>query len=337
MKWCRVLLLVAAVSVITLLGTGSPASAGDQDVVMTGGKTGDYYLYFGPPIVKLLEKAWVDAPLRESQGTPDNMDWLVDHPLSYALLQGNVYADLSKTDKYAGKIKILRGSGIGNETVLAVMNDRIYSRSQGSWAAVAAHAKQVRIVTASEASGPGQTLHQLMQLDPNGLGKAEPKFLSSMDAAINAVADGQADVALMVQFANPQNPRFKLIAEKGLKIVPVLSASMKTLEIPGVGPGIHPVRECAGDAGYQDQHGLHANPGRDRRHQRQRRPHAYFRLRNRSRLHASRTGFRQALEVDAVQGRRRLGCRREQGIRTGREGKSLGRDKGQGLSAPGPR
>ncbi len=236
MKWRNLLLLVAAASVSTLLGTVSPASAGDPDVLMTGGKTGDYYLYFGPPIVKLLEKAWVDAPLRESQGTPDNMDWLVDHPLSYALLQGNVYADLSKSDKYAGKIKILRGSGIGNETVLAVMSDKIYNRSQGSWAAVAAHAKQVRFVTASEASGPGQTLHQLMQLDPNGLGKAEPKFMSSMDAAINAVADGQADVALMVQFANPQNPRFKLIAEKGLKIAPVLSASMKSLEIPGVGP-----------------------------------------------------------------------------------------------------
>ena len=91
-------------------------------------------------------------------------------------------------------------------------------------------------MTASAASGPGQTLLQLMQLDPNGLGKAEPKFMDSMDAALNAVADGRADVALMVQFANPQNPRFKLIAEKGLKIAPVLSASMKTLEIPGVGP-----------------------------------------------------------------------------------------------------
>jgi hypothetical protein len=75
-----------------------------------------------------------------------------------------------------------------------------------------------------------------MQLDPNGIGRAEPKFLDSMDAAINAVADGRADVALMVQFANPQNPRFKLIAEKGLKIAPVLSTSMKGLEIPGVGP-----------------------------------------------------------------------------------------------------
>lgn len=236
MKWRNFLLLVAAASFSTLLGASSPASADEQDVLMTGGKSGDYYLYFGPPVAKLLEKAWVDAPLRESKGTPDNMDWLVDHPLSYALLQGNVFADLSKNDKYAGKIKILRGSGIGNETVLAVMSEKIYSRSQGSWGAIAAHAKQVRIVTASEASGPGQTLRQLMRLDPNGIGKAEPTFMDSMDAAINAVADGRADVALMVQFANPQNPRFKLIAEKGLKIAPVLAASMKGLEIPGVGP-----------------------------------------------------------------------------------------------------
>ena len=131
MKWRNFPLLIAAASFCFLLGTSAPAVAADQDVLMTGGKTGDYYLYFGPPIVKLLEKAWVDAPLQESKGTPDSMDWLVEHPLSYALLQGNVYADLIKNDKYAGKIKILRGSGIGNETVLAVMNDKIFSRSQG--------------------------------------------------------------------------------------------------------------------------------------------------------------------------------------------------------------
>ena len=235
MKWRNFLLLVAAAGVSALLGTGSPAAAEQQQVLMTGGTTGDYYLNFGPPIVKLLEKAWVDAPLRESKGTPDNMDWLVEHPLSYALLQGNVYAELSKNEKYAGKIKILR-SGIGSEAVLAVMSDKIFTRSQGSWGALAAHAKQVRIVTSSEASGPGQTLHQLIALDPTGLGTATPKFLDSIDAAINAVADGQADVALVVQFANPQNPRFKLIAQKGLKVAPVLDASMKGLEIPGVGP-----------------------------------------------------------------------------------------------------
>lgn len=236
MKRRNFLLLIAAACFSTLLGTGAPALADQQEVLMTGGTTGDYYLNFGPPIVKLLEKAWVDAPLRESKGTPDNMDWLVLHPLSYALLQGNVYAELIKNDKYAGKIKILRGNGIGNETVLAVMSDKLFTRSQGSWGAVAAHAKQVRIVTSSEASGPGQTLRQLQALDPTGLGLAEPKFLDSVDAAINAVADGQADVAVIVQFANPQNPRFKLIADKGLKIAPVLSASMKGLEIPGVGP-----------------------------------------------------------------------------------------------------
>ena len=228
--------LIAAAGLSLMVGTTSPALADGQDVLMTGGKTGDYYLHFGPPVVRLLAKAWVDVPLQESNGTPDNMDWLVDHPTSYALLQGNVFAELGKADKYNGKIKILRGSGIGNETLLAVMNEKTYTRSQGSWASVAAHAKLVRLVTASRASGPGELFLQLMHLDPTGIGKAEPKFLDSMDEAIEAVANGQADVAFMVQFANPQNPRFKLIAEKGLHIAPVLSPSMRGLEIPGVGP-----------------------------------------------------------------------------------------------------
>ena len=226
---------VAAAAFGMLLCSTSMASA-EQDVLVTGGKTGDYYLYFGPPITTLLQRAWVDVNVQGSAGTPANMDFLVDHQLSYALLQGNVFADLNKDSKYAGKIQIIRGSGIGNESVIAIMNDKIFERSHGSWAAIAAHAKMVRIVTSSKDSGPGRTLQQLMQLDPSGLGKAEPVFMASMDDALNAVADGRADVALLVQFANPNNPRFQLIAEKGLKATPVLSPSMKSLEIPGVGP-----------------------------------------------------------------------------------------------------
>ena len=237
----RRFLLAASVA----LAMSTPVMAqNDPAVVMTGGKGGDYYLYFAPPIVKILDRAWVDATIQTSAGTPENMDYLLTHQKSYALGQGNVVADLLKDPKYAGKIRILPTNGLGNEVVIAIMNDKTFNRSQGSWALAAAHPTQVRFITASELSGPGRTMKELMALDPNHLGKATSvTYAPDMETAINAVADGTADVALMVQFPNPENPRFKQIATKKLHIVPVISESMKHLEIPGVGPAF---TLCAG-------------------------------------------------------------------------------------------
>ena len=136
----------------------------------------------------------------------------------------------------AGKVKVIRSSGIGNEAVFAIMNDKIFERSSGSWGAVARHAKQVRFATASRESGPGATMQALQALDPDNLGKANVTYYASMDAAIKAVQDGEQDVALMVQFANPENPRFEAIKAAHLHFAPVLMASMKGLTFPDGNP-----------------------------------------------------------------------------------------------------
>lgn len=226
-------ILLAATAVACMIG-GQIASAGET-VLMTGGSKGDYYLVFGPPVRALLSKAWVDAPIVESDGTPASMDRLLTSQDSYALGQGNVVADLMRDPKYAGHIKTLPAASIGSEVVVAVMDDATYQRSQGSWAAVAAHARQVRFVTSSAASGPGRTFQELQTLDPNGLGKAAAgsvTFEPNMDIALNDVSEGKANVALMVQFPNPSNPRFKFISDRKLHVVPVISGAMRGLKMP---------------------------------------------------------------------------------------------------------
>lgn len=213
-------------------------SAHAQDVLMTGGKTGDYYNVFAPPLVKVLDRAWVDVTVEESAGTPANMAYVKDHPLSYAIVQGNAYAGLLGSDpRYKDQFQIL-SSAIGSEAVLAIMNEATWRRSEGSWAAIARHASQVRFAMPPKDSGPGYTFEELQQLDPGGLGKAtRVTAYNSLDEAIRAVAAGQADVTLMVQFANPDNARFKLVKDSGLHFAPVISGQMKGLEIPGgVGP-----------------------------------------------------------------------------------------------------
>jgi hypothetical protein len=200
--------------------------------LLTGGQAGDYYQYFADPILALLQKAWVDTYKAESPGAPASLAWVESHQTSYAIVQGDVLARALQDPATASKIKVVRSNGIGNEAVLAIMNQRTFERSSGSWGVVALHAKQVRIATGAKDSGSGATLLALQALDPDNLGKAEITYYKNIDLAIDAVASGLQDVALMVQFPNPDNPRFEKIKEAHLHFAPVLSGSMKKLTFP---------------------------------------------------------------------------------------------------------
>ena len=207
------------------------------DAIKVGGERGDYNRHFAPALQNVLKQEWFDYPVELGAGTPDSMTWLVEHPKGVAFLQGNVFAELVNDPAMAGKIEVLR-KDIAQEVVIAVMSPDAYQRSKGSWSALASRAARVRFVTSGENSGPGYTMRQLMELDPEGLGKANTAemFVDNIDVALSKVANGGADVALMVQFANLDNPRFKFIAENKLQIVPVVDRSMKGLKLPDGSP-----------------------------------------------------------------------------------------------------
>lgn len=234
--------LLITTALTAALAAATLATAHAQEKLYTGGETGDYYQYFGPPVAKLLNKAlnpqFVDVTIATSPGTPATMDSLLDHPNSYGLAQGDNYATLSTDPKYTDHFKMLT-IGIAQEAVMAVMNDATFNHSQGSWAAIAQHADRVHFIMPPQNSGPGRTFLQLQQLDPNGLSTAKNvTWAASMDDAIRQVAQenpGNA-VTLMVQFANPKNARFQAIHGLGLHIEPVLTASMHDLKLPGGTP-----------------------------------------------------------------------------------------------------
>lgn len=221
------ILAIAAV----MLACGAP-SARAGDVIMSGGENGDYFQYFSPPLQKILAKAWVDAPIQASAGTPENLDYVVAHQTSYALAQGNVYAALATDPKYAGKLKEL-SAAVGNEAVLAIVGAKTFERSKGSFTAIAQHAGAVRFALAPANSGPGFTFKQLQALDPDGLGNATRiDTFQSLDAAIEAVGKGDDDVTLMVQFANPDNARFRKVSKLRLHFVGIVLPAMRTLMLP---------------------------------------------------------------------------------------------------------
>ena len=209
----RRMLLATVAALVLSLSTIDQASAQKKpitlpcpsDCIALGGERGDYFKHYGEPVREVLSGIWADLPLAVSDGTPANMKWVAEHPESYGLAQGNVYVQLA--DQYTGKLLILRSDGIGNEAVLAIVNEDRYKRAveaghgTPSWNYISANADKARFVTSTEASGPGSTFKQLQGLlDSNGLTKASKvQYLPNIDEALKAVVDGSAQVAFMVQ------------------------------------------------------------------------------------------------------------------------------------------
>lgn len=235
---------LAAVAMLLALAT-SPVSAQEctGDCLMTGGKAGDYFKYYGPPAQAALAKAWADVPIATSAGTPANMDYVLAHPGSFMLAQGNVYGMLIGEEKYKDKFQILRAEGIGNEFVFVVVTQAVYDRVRGTWGGVLNNAAHAKFVNASRGSGPGRTFEQLQQMEPRLAAAKNVTYLTSnnsMDDALQMLVDQQAQVVLMVQAANPDNERFQFIKTNGLRIIPVRTPAMLNVQIPGVGPAFVP-------------------------------------------------------------------------------------------------
>lgn len=232
-------MLLGAVAVLAL----SVSSAYADPVVYSGGEKGDYYRSFGPAAAAVAgEATWLPYTVATTDGTGANLNLVKQNPEAVALLQGNVWADVA--DQYP-EVKIAR-AGVANEAVLTVMSKALFDRSKGSWDAIVAKAgsARIRFVTGPESSGPGLTWKQFQKLDPR-LASVDITYAASMDAALNAVASGSADIALMVQFPNPENPRFEYVATNNLKVGGVLFREMRNLQVPGT-DGVAAFEYCQG-------------------------------------------------------------------------------------------
>src|SRR3954454_13914128 len=118
--------LLAAAATALALPAYAQSPLCNGDCFLTGGQAGDYYQYFAPPIQALFPKAWVDVPTAESPGSLASIEWVATHPHSYFFAQGDIVALIAQDQPdLSSKVKIIRGSDIGNEAVLAIMNDRI--------------------------------------------------------------------------------------------------------------------------------------------------------------------------------------------------------------------
>jgi hypothetical protein len=197
-----------------------PASA--QKAIHTGSQGGAYNSTFCPPLPSVLDKAFFSGyRCQPSGGTIDNIAKVVANPSDAGFVQLDVLAlQMQEKPDLAKQISIIR-SDIACEGMWMVTKNPTLK----SYGDVLGYARRIPFILPGAGSGSAASFKYLQSIDPDGLGRATNiKYVNDTATVINTVAAGSDNsVGFFVQFADPENANIKLMQEKGLSVVPVVS------------------------------------------------------------------------------------------------------------------
>ncbi len=215
-----------AVAAATLLSL--PVQA---DELLTGGTSGAYYNDIGPKVHEVLSGALFRYPLKAGKGSAGNFSAIVDNPLVVALGQADVYALMNA--QQPGKV-ISVPTGVRECLFAVTANAGIAGEQAGDgWGNMMSLARRMRVALPGEASGSAKTFEFIQSINES-LAKADKiTHYDSADAAINAVALDQADVAFFVQMPDTTNQLFRFVKEKSLLWIGVGDRAMLRQEVDG--------------------------------------------------------------------------------------------------------
>ncbi|MDX2257538.1 MAG: hypothetical protein NW205_01345 [Hyphomicrobiaceae bacterium] len=209
---------MAALALLTLV----PAAAASDVIVNTGGEKGAYHGTFCPVLTAKLTEAGYPARCKVSNGTPENMARVAAAPTEIAYGQLDVLALDARQHGGESAFRKLRTDDVRECLFAVTRNPKLTNFGE-----VAVGAGELRFILPPETSGSAATFRFLRKLDPYALGQARDILhAADVDEALAiTLADTEA-VAIFVQFPDPDNARFKLIAEKGGHIIPVLDRNI---------------------------------------------------------------------------------------------------------------
>lgn len=221
--------LFASVASVALAQT---ASVGPK-AINTGSTAGAYHSTFCPPLPNVLANAYFQGyTCTPSAGTLDNISRVLAQPTNIGFAQLDVYAREASTraDDFK-KLSVIR-TDIACEGLWMVTKnpDLDYGKILGL-------ARRIKFVLPDPKSGSSASFNYMRSLDPEGLGRvSDNNILHVKDAAavINYVASSaMGEVGFFVQFADPRNANIKLMVEKDLRIIPVLSRELLQAKVDG--------------------------------------------------------------------------------------------------------
>lgn len=198
--------------------------------IYAGGRGGAYLETFCPPVPSALDTQYFSGySCKESKGTLDNISNVLTNPSALGFVQMDVFALQTQSKPDLLKQLTLVRSDIACEGLwMVTKNPRIKSFGD-----VLGFASRIPFVLPSETSGSTASFKYLQSLDPDGLGSATNiKYVPSATKVIENVANSSDNaVGFFVQFADPENPNIKLMLDKGLTILPVVSRQITSAKV----------------------------------------------------------------------------------------------------------
>jgi hypothetical protein len=207
---------------------GQALSAGANEI-NTGSADGAYNASFCPALSRQLKLAQFDYRCAASSGTRENIGRVLADPRQLGYGQLDVYALESKQLNAQSALTIVRQDDV-RECVFAVTRNKDIS----NFGELAGNAARLRFILPPAGSGSAGTFAFLRSIDADGLGKAKSVTnAASADEAIREALAADDTASLLVEFADPDSPRFELVRKLGGHVVPVIDRTILRQEISG--------------------------------------------------------------------------------------------------------
>lgn len=205
-------------------------SAQAQKAIFTGGEKGAYQTTFCPPLPTILNQSmFAGYQCTPSGGTLENIAQVLSKPSNVGFVQLDVLAREFTSKPDLGKQLVVIRKDIACEGLwMVTKNDKL--KNYGD---VLGYARRINFVVPQQNSGSAASFAFLQSIDPDGLGRARNiKHVNDATTVINTVAaSGDSSVGFFVQFADPENANIRLMVEKGLNVIPVVSREIANAKI----------------------------------------------------------------------------------------------------------
>lgn len=230
----RTLQLAAACAALLFAGSSlyqEIDSAFHDPSIYTANEKGAYQTLFCPPLY--AELAYNGAGSYEctpTKGTLDSLGRLLRHPTDIAFGQLDVYANEPVESRR--KLTLVRTDIACEGLWMVTKNPEL-----NNYGAIQGLAPRIHFILPERTSGSTPTFAFLQKNDPAGLGQVPEINKRFVDGATEVLRETAAslsgEVGFFVQFADPENENIKLIAEKGLTVIPVVSDQILEQNVNG--------------------------------------------------------------------------------------------------------
>jgi len=192
--------------------------------VNTAGENGAYHTQMCPRLLVALSKVGIQGyKCTPSKGTPENIERVLENPTNISFVQLDVYAKKAseQPEKFKKKLSVIRSDIACEGLWMVTKNPTLNNYSE-----ILASAQDIAFILPAKESGSAASFAFLQTNDLKRLGhvpEINKRYVDDATAVLNEVANDDSAVGFFVQFAHPENADIKLMAQKKLKVIPVVS------------------------------------------------------------------------------------------------------------------